>query len=66
MNSTYLPITLKDIAGYVRDNGDRQVRNIGRIDTSTFDPICDDSITGAVVGILPDPAWAEHFAIANF
>ena len=60
------PVALQDVAWHVRDHCDRPAGHVDAIDRALVETPGDDRVAGAVVGILADPARAEHTAIADF
>ena len=51
-------IAREDVARNVRDQSDRPSRHIDAVDAAGVETICEDAIAGAIVGVLPNPAWA--------
>src|SRR6266853_796206 len=60
------PIALKDIARHVRDTHDGRAGVVNTLDIALVEMPRYDGVAGAVVGILADPARAQHATIADF
>jgi hypothetical protein len=61
-----LPVALQDVARHVRDHRDRPVGHVHAVDRALVEMPRDDGVAGAEIGILADPAGAQHAAIADF
>src|SRR5271165_1728190 len=59
-------IAAENISGNVGHHGNRSPGDINSVDRSRIEMISENRVAGAVVGILPNPAWAQHPAIAYF
>ena len=60
------PVALQDVAGKMRDNRDRRVRDLDPVDGALVEMVGDDGVARSIVGIFPDPAGAENAAVADF
>src|SRR5262249_42195693 len=60
------PVSLQDVAGDVRDHGDRSSRDIDTVNRSLVEMPGDDGVAGAVIRVLADPARAQDGTAAHF
>src|SRR4029453_9046916 len=54
------------VAGHVGQGDDRAAGDVDTVDGAFVEVPSNDGVAGAVVGILANPARAQHPAVANF
>jgi hypothetical protein len=59
-------LPVQHIAGDVRHHRDRAAGHVDAVDRALVEVIGQHRVAGAVIGILADPAGAQHPAIAHF
>jgi len=59
------PVARQDVAGNVRDQRNRMAGDVDAVDRALVEMPGNDGVAGAEVGILADPAWAQHATIAD-
>ncbi len=59
------PVAFQDVAGDVRDGGDRGAGHIDIVDRALVHVPGDDRVAGAEIGVFADPARTQDTAVAD-
>src|SRR5262249_4443949 len=59
------PVAREDVARQLGDVDDVQPADIDTVDLALVEVVADEGVAGAVVGVLADPAGAQHVARAG-
>jgi len=59
------PVALEDVARDVHRADQGQTAHVDSTDRALVEVVGDDRVAGSPVGVLPDPAWAQHVARAD-